>query len=294
MKKLFLYGISSFLLTTLFVRCNDEPKETPKEETAAVATKNVTEDWKLGVQLWTFRMFSFVEAINKVDSAGIKFIEAYPGQKLGTEFKKEAFGSDMSAEARTKIKELLQSKGITLMAFGVIGGGTPDEWKKNFAFAKDMGIQYLTVEPTKTLWGLVDSLAGATGIKVAIHDHPKPSAYWHPDSVLAAMKGHPNIYACADIGHWARSGLDIVDCLKKLEGRILGAHLKDVNKFDSTKAEDVIPGTGVIKFPEVFAEFKRLGFTGMFSIERENNWDHNLPDVIKIKSFFEQEKNKLK
>jgi sugar phosphate isomerase/epimerase len=180
------------------------------------------------------------------------------------------------------------------MAFGVIGGGTSDEWKRHFSFAKDMGIQYLTVEPSKTLWDLVDSLAGATGIKAAIHDHPKPSAYWHPDSVLAAMKGHPNIYACADIGHWARSGLDINDCLKKLEGRIAGAHLKDVNKFDSTKAEDVIPGTGVIKFPEVFAAFKGVGFTGMFSIERENNWDHNLPDVIQIKSFFEQEKAKLK
>lgn len=294
MKKLFLYGISSLLLTTLFVRCNDEPKETPKEETAAVTTKNVTEDWKLGVQLWTFRMFPFVEAINKVDSAGIKNIEAYPGQPLGGEFKKETFGSGMSAETRTKIKQLLQSKGITLVAFGVISGGTPDDWKKNFAFAKDMGIQYLTVEPPKNQWDMVDSLAGASGIKVAIHDHPKPSAYWHPDSVLAAMKGHPNIYACADIGHWTRSGLDINDCLKKLEGRIIGAHLKDVNKFDSTKAEDVIPGTGVIKFPEVFAEFKRLGFTGMFSIERENNWNNNLPDVIQIKNFFEQEKAKLK
>jgi sugar phosphate isomerase/epimerase len=36
------------------------------------------------------------------------------------------------------------------------------------------------------------------------------------------------IGACCDTGHWVRSGLHPVECLKKLEGRILGFHLKDV------------------------------------------------------------------
>ena len=82
---------------------------------------------------------------------------------------------------------------------------------------------------------MVDSLAGVYGIKVAIHDHPKPNMYWSPDSVLAATQGHSNIGSCADIGHWARNGVDPVEALKKLEGHVIGAHLKDIVKFNDTE-----------------------------------------------------------
>ena len=56
-----------------------------------------------------------------------------------------------------------------------------------------------------------------------------------PDSVLAAIKGHPNIGSCADVGHWSRNGLNPVECLKKLEGHVFGVHLKDIVKFDDHK-----------------------------------------------------------
>lgn len=36
-----------------------------------------TSGFKLGVQMWTFRVFTFAEALDKVDSAGIKNIEAF-------------------------------------------------------------------------------------------------------------------------------------------------------------------------------------------------------------------------
>ncbi|HVG17035.1 MAG TPA: hypothetical protein VM935_18835, partial [Chitinophagaceae bacterium] len=39
--------------------------------------------WKLGAQVYSFRMFSFEEALNKADSIGIKFIQGFPGQKIG-------------------------------------------------------------------------------------------------------------------------------------------------------------------------------------------------------------------
>ena len=141
---------------------------------------------------------------------------------------------------------------------------------------------------------MIDSLAGSYGIKVAIHDHPKPNPYWEPDSVLAAVSGHPNIGACADIGHWTRNGLNPVDCLKKLQGHIFGVHLKDVVKFNYTEAEDTVVGKGVIDFPAVFRELKGEGFSGMFSIEHESNWYHSLPDVIATVKYFNDEVAKLR
>ena len=243
--------------------------------------------------MWTFRMFSLTDALNKVDSAGIKNIEAFFGQPLGGDLKGD-FGPEMSADTRTKLKALLQSKGISIVAMGVISPNDKAEWIKAFDLAKEFGLSYITAEPKKDQWDIVDSLAGAYAIKVAIHDHPKPSGYWSPDSVLAAIQGHSNIGACADIGHWARSGLDPVDCLKKLDGHLIGAHLKDIVKFDDTKAADTVVSKGVIDFPAVFTEFKRQNFNGTFSIEHESNWYHNLPDVIATKKYFDDEVAKLK
>ncbi|HEY6976774.1 MAG TPA: sugar phosphate isomerase/epimerase, partial [Chitinophagaceae bacterium] len=198
------------------------------------------------------------------------------------------------ADTRTKLKQLLQSKGIQIVAMGVISPKNKKEWKKAFDLAKEFGLSYITAEPNKNQWDMVDSMAGSYEIKIAIHDHPKPNPYWSPDSVLAAAQGHPNIGACADVGHWARNGLNPVECLKKLEGHVYGVHLKDVIKFDDTKAEDTVVGKGVIDFPAVFQELKRQNFNGMLSIEHESNWYHSLPDVINTVKYYNDEVAKLK
>ena len=282
----------SFLFTILFFsQCNDQPKqqaEEPKKDSI-----DVTKSWKIGIQMWTFRKFSFAEALDKVDSAGIKNIEAFFGQPLGAGLK-DSFGLRMSDESRAKLKQMLQSKGISIVAMGVISPDGRAEWKKAFDLAKEFGLSYITAEPIKTQWGIVDSLAGVYGIKVAIHDHAKPNIYWSPDSVLAAIAGHPNIGSCADVGHWARSGLNPVDCLKKLEGHIFGVHLKDIVKFNEAEAGDTIVSKGVIDFPPIFQELKRQGFSGMFSIEHESNWYHSLPDVIETVKYYNDQVAALK
>ena len=229
---------------------------------------------------------------DRVDSAGIKSIEAFWGQKLGGSFPGE-FGLRMSPVTRAGLKKILQDKGIQIVAMGVISPQDKVEWIKAFDLAKEFGLSYITCEPNKTQWDMIDSLAGVYGIKIAIHDHPKPNAYWSPDSVLAAIQNHPNIGSCADIGHWARNGLNPVDCLKQLDGHIFGVHLKDIVKFDDTQAADTVVSKGVIDFPAVFTELKRQNFNGMLSIEHESNWQHSLPDVIETKSYFDAEIAKL-
>lgn len=252
-----------------------------------------TAGFKLGVQMWTFMKFTFTEALEKVDSSGIKNIEAFWGQRLGGDME-GSFGEDMTPETRAKLKQLLQKKGIQIVAMGVIVPKDKDEWIKAFALAKEFGLSYITCEPIKTQWDMIDSLAIINNIKIAIHDHPKPNAYATPDSVIAAIKGHKNIGSCADVGHWARNGLNPVECLKQLEGHIYGVHLKDIVKFDDPHAADTVVSKGVIDFPAVFAELNRQNFSGMMSIEHESNWDHNLPDVIFIKNYYDEQVKQLK
>ena len=276
----------------LFFACNNGSSEKTTATLNADST-SVTDNWKVGVQLWTFRLFTQEEALAKADSAGIKFIEAFPGQLLD-KTSKDTFGISMSAAGRQKLKELLKLHHIQMVAMGVTTPDSKADWIKTFDLAKEFGLSYITSEPLKSQWDMVDSLAGVYNIKIAIHDHPKPNTYWHPDSVLAAVKGHSNIGSCADLGHWSRNGLNLVDCLKKLEGHIYGVHFKDIVKFDQTDAADTVVGKGVIDFAPVFAELKRQNFKGMFSIEHESNWENNVPDVIETVKFYNSQVAQLK
>jgi len=235
--------------------------------------------WKLGTQAYTFRLFSFAEALDKTAAANLRFVEAFPGQTIGAG-SSEKMTYELSAEGRQLVKKLLKENGITLHAYGVVGAKDEAEWEKVFQFAKDLGIEVLTAEPGEEQLDYLSKLCDKYNIKIAIHNHPDPSHYWNPDVLLKAIAGKSSrIGAAADVGHWMRSGLNPIEQLKKLEGHIFHLHFKDLNEFGSKNAHDVIWGTGKLGLKEVQAELKRQNFKGMFSAEYEYNWENSLPDV---------------
>ncbi len=249
--------------------------------------KDVRHGWKLGVQAWTFRKFSFFDAVDMTASLGLGWIEAFPGQSLG---KGDAlFHHSMPAEARAAAKEKLADAGVTVINYGVVGLPNDEtECRKVFDFAEEMGIETIVSEPAPDAFDLVDRLCREYRIKMAIHNHPKPTTYWSPDIVLDALEGRSRwMGACADTGHWTRSGIDSVEALRKLEGRVISFHLKDLNLFgDPRKAHDVPWGTGQSNVMGILDEMKRQGFRGVFSVEYEYNWDNSLPDIRKCVHFF--------
>ncbi len=250
-------------------------------------TEDQNADWKMGVALYSFNRFSFVDAIDKADSAGVNYVEGFSFHKLGKEFNDKSMSS-MTEEDIQNMMQMLKSKNIEMQSMYVSGAKNEADWKYYFELAKEMKMQHLVSEPDKESWDMLDSLAGLYNIKIAIHEHAKgKSVYWHPDSVLAALKNHPNFGVCADLGHWERSGLNPAECLKKLEGNILGVHLKDIDQSDNPEANDVIIGKGVIKFPEVIDELKRQRFKGVIHIECEHKMENNLAEVIEGKKYFE-------
>ncbi len=164
-----------------------------------------------------------------------------------------------------------------------------------------MGIDTLVAEPEPAALDTVEKLCKEYNIKVAIHNHPKPSPYWNPDTVLEAVKGRtPLMGACADTGHWLRSGLDPVECLKKLEGRVITLHFKDLvpedpkapapakkKKQSESKAMHDVPwGTGVGNVKAQMVELKRQRFHGAFGVEYEYNWENSMPEIAECVKFF--------
>ena len=109
--------------------------------------------------------------------------------------------------------------------------------------------------------------------------------FWNPYYVAGLVTGRDKrIGACADTGHWARSGLKPVECLRILKGRISSSHLKDLNKTGGD-AHDVPYGTGVCDIKACLDELKKQGFDGNISIEYEYNWDNSVPEVTQCIDF---------
>jgi sugar phosphate isomerase/epimerase len=234
--------------------------------------------WKLGSQAYTFNRFTFFEAVRKIDSCDLRYVEAFPGQTIGGGISGK-MGPDMDAATRKAVLDKLKTMNVKMVAFGVTGAGSEAEWVKLFEFAKEMGIETITSEPDEKFIPFISTLCDKYQINLALHNHPNPSHYWSPEVVLNAIKGQSKrIGACADIGHWVRSGLDPIACLKSLEGHVLHSHMKDLHE-KGKGGHDVHWGEGVSDIPGVIAELKRQNFKGAISAEYEYNWDNNKGDV---------------
>ena len=239
--------------------------------------------WRVGCQLWSFNRFTFMEAIDKTASIGLKYAEAFPGQRLSPDLPENVkFEHTMSEEHRQLAQQKLKEAGITVLCYGVVAlPAKEEEARKVFDFAKAMGIETVVSEPARSNLEFVDKLAEEYGINVAIHNHPKPSLYWDYKVAVDALAGRSKrLGVCADTGHWVRSGLDSVEAVKALEGRLISFHLKDLNEAGVRDAHDVVWGTGVVDVKAILAEVVRQKVEkAVFSIEYEHNWDNNVPDI---------------
>ena len=249
-----------------------------KKASGGIAADSASGGIPIGVALYSFNRYPFRESLDKSRKAGAEIVEGFFFHELG-----EAFGNktmlDLNDKELQKMKKIIDGKGLRMPSV-YAGAKTRQEWTRFFEIGKVLDLDFLVCEPEPQYWDLLDSLGGTSGIRIAIHEHARgKSRYWHPDSVLVAIKGRPNIGACGDMGHWVRSGLDPVECLKKLEGHLIGLHAKDLDESGNMDAQDVKVGSGVIDYGAVMKELDRQGYNGPIYIECEHDWENNLGDV---------------
>ena len=244
--------------------------------------------WRLGCQAYSFNRYTFHDAIDRVCALGLHTIEAYPGQKLSDGQPDIAVGEAMSPAARKELTKRLADAGVALPNYGVCGLAKDEAAsRKTFDFAAEMGVETIVSEPPFDAFDTVEKLCEEYRINVAIHNHPKPSRYWNPDAVLKVCEGRSKrIGACGDTGHWMRSQLNPVAQLKKLEGRLVSFHFKDLNQYGEG-AHDVPWGTGAGDVRAMLTEIHRQGVRAVFSIEYEHNWTSSLPEIAECVRYFD-------
>ncbi len=270
-----LVGIINLLLMVFLLSVSAAPNSGKAEKTK----------WQLGIQSCTFHRSTFVQTLDKMQKLGLKNVEVYFGQNLGDGF----IGTmeyKIDITTQQKLLKLVKSKGITIVACGVVICENKAEWDQLFKFAKSMGIKTITSEPAPDQLDYVEKLAEKYDIDVAIHNHPKPSTYWNVDDLIKILKGRSSrLGVCADIGHWTRMGIDPLEAVKKSEGRLKSFHFKDIVE-NSSDSRDTIWGKGVCKVDAIFKELKRQNFKGLFSIEYESQKESPDADVKQCINYF--------
>jgi len=248
-----------------------------------------TGGFALGCQAYTFKDFTAFEAIDKTVEAGGKVIEFFPGQKLSADRPGAKLDHHMSDDDLAALKTKLAQAGIIAVNYGVVGGAGEAEWRKIFEFARKLNLYGITTESVDQL-DIIEKLVKEFDIRVGIHEHERrdnDSNYkvWDPKYVLSVVQDRDSrIGACADTGHWVGSGLDPLESIKLLKGRVMSCHLVDKDVV-GRRGHAVPYGAGVGKIKEILDELKAQGFSGNISIEYEFNWANSVPDVKQCVEF---------
>ena len=138
-----------------------------------------------------------------------------------------------------------------------------------------------TADPDPAAFDSLNDLVKEFDIRVAIHNHGPRHRYNKVVDVLHAIEGRDErIGACADLGHFIRSGQHPVEVIRLLKGRLYGIHLKDFAEMKEN-AKGVILGKGHLDVSAVFATLIDVGFPadGALSLEYEENPQDPIADI---------------
>ncbi len=253
---------------------------------APIPKKAATDaDFAISVQCWSFKEFTLFEAIEMAAAAGATAVELFPGQKIGGDFGDAGLDPSKASEQVPAVLKHCSDHGITPVNFGVTDVPN-DEAKARqiFTFAKQLGLYGITTEALGSL-DLLEKLAKEFDLKVCFHNHPKPTALWNPETVSKALEGRDErLGFCADLGHWATSGLDPLEVIRSIAPRVHAFHMKDRASITEW-THDRPFGTGIVELGAILDEVRKHGFAGNVSIEYEHNWKTSLPEIAQCAGY---------
>ena len=166
----------------------------------------------------------------------------------------------------------LKSKGVTGYAVGPIYMRSKEEVDNAFDYAKRVGVKLIVGVPNYELLPYVDQKVKEYNFHYAIHLHgPDIALYPDAEDVWENVKElDPRIGMCLDVGHDTRNGKDPVKDLERYHTRVFDVHIKDVT--GPTKAGySVEIGRGIIDFPAFVNMLRKVGYSGVCSLEHERN-----------------------
>jgi inosose dehydratase len=95
----------------------------------------------------------------------------------------------------------------------------------------------------------------------------------------------PRMGMCLDIGHDTRNGKDPVADLEKYHSRIFDMHIKDVTA-NTYKGYSLEIGRGIIDFPSLVKMLRKVGYSGVCSLEHEKDMANPFMGIAESIGYF--------
>jgi sugar phosphate isomerase/epimerase len=225
------------------------------------------EPWgiKLGIATYSLREFDRHTAIEMLKKMQVKYISIKDVHlKIGAPPEETQAG-----------RAEFDAAGFTVTSGGNVDmtkGTTVEELRKQFEYAKNARLPMMVCAPTHENIKAVEALVKEYNIRIAIHNHgPEDKHFPTPQSVLEVVrKLDKRCGLCMDIGHSARTGIDVVKTINDAEDRLFDMHVKDLRDLSKKDSQCDI-GDGAMPFPRIFKQLKKIGYTGCVNMEYEIN-----------------------
>jgi sugar phosphate isomerase/epimerase len=217
----------------------------------------------LGVATYSLREFSRADAIKIIQSLDIKYVNV-----KSMHMPYESTPAELAA-ARAEF----EAAGLKIIAGGNIDlKGDDDTVKKMLTYAKNAGIPVVVCAPRRDNLGVIEKYAKEFGLKIAIHNHgTEDKLYPHGASVIELVKNmDPCMGLCYDVGHAARTGVDLIEEIEMAGARLHDMHVKDLTDL-SDRSSQVSVGKGKLPFPQIFKALKKIKYPGVVNLEYEIN-----------------------
>lgn len=270
MKKISFFLIVALMsVTSQVTNAQQRPGPQPAPETG--------EKFKLGMAGFTFSKFDIDKTLETLQRMNVHYlcIKDFHLPLNSTEGQISAF------------KAKLQEKGVTGYAVGPIYMKSEAEIDRAFEYAKRVGVKLIIGVPNYELLPYVEKKVKQYDIKLAIHLHgPDIKIYPDAEDVWNHVKDlDPRIGMCLDIGHDTRNGKDAVADLQKYKSRVFDIHLKDVTGHTKL-GYSLEVGRGVIDFPAFVRMLRKVGYSGVVSLEHEINMDNPFMGIAESIGYF--------
>jgi sugar phosphate isomerase/epimerase len=270
MKKQYIFlflGMMAFLFAS--AQSPERPGEQPAPETG--------EKFKVGMAGYTFVKFDLDKTLETLQRANIHYLC----------IKDFHLPMNSTDEQIASFHAKLKDKGVTGYAVGPIYMKTEAEVDRGFEYAKRVGVKLIVGVPNYELLPYVDEKVKEYDFHYAIHLHgPDIALYPDADDVWNNVKDlDPRMGMCLDIGHDTRNGKDPVADLEKYHSRVFDMHIKDVTG-DTKLGYTVEIGRGIIDFPAFVKMLRKVGYTGVCSLEHEKNMEDPFMGIAEAIGYF--------
>jgi sugar phosphate isomerase/epimerase len=235
-------------------------------------------DIELGVASYSFRKFSRTQAIQMLKELGTPYLNV----------KSFHLPLNSSPEEIDAAKKEFADAGVIIVGIGNVDFQKDDEAdiKSKFEYAKRLGAPLMVCAPTHVTLPKLGKFVEEYNIRIAVHNHgPEDKNFPTPQSVLAVVKDmDPRCGLCIDVGHTARTGVDVVQSIAEAGTRLLDMHVKDLANM-SAKESQVAAGEGKMPFPEIFRQLIKMNYHGAVNLEYEINEENPMPGMQKSFSY---------